>query len=85
MMSPLAASLYRVKVTKGPQGVVVTVADGSGHACAGVALDVPLRMGQQGHTMRVPESFFVPEMALPSGFDIILGVPWIQKWRPLFD
>ena len=73
MMSPLAASFYRVKLTKGQQEVDVTVADGSSHACARVALDVPLRMSQQGHTMRVSESFSVPEMALPSGFDIILG------------
>ena len=63
MMSPLAASLYHVKVTEGPQEIAVTVADGSSHACARVALDVPLRMGQQGRTMRVAESFFVPEMA----------------------
>ena len=42
-------------------------------------------MGQQGRTIRVAESFFVPEMALPAGFDIILGMPWIQKWRPLFN
>ncbi len=85
MMSPLAASLYQVKVTEGPQEVAVTVADGSSHACPKVALDVPLRMGQRGRTMRAAESFFVPEMALPSGFDIILGMPWIQKWRPLFN
>ncbi len=82
MMSPLAASLYRFKVTEGPQEAAVTVADGSSHACTGVALDVPLRMGQQGCTMRVAESFFVPQVALPSGFEIILGMPWMQKWRP---
>ena len=85
MMSPLAASLYRVAVTKGAHDTAVTVADGSRHACGSVALDVPLRMGEQGRTMRGSESFFVPEMSLPSGFDIILGMPWIQKWRPLFD
>ncbi len=76
-MPPPAAPLNRVTVTEGPQEVAVTMADGSSYACAGVALDVPLRMGQQGRTMRVAESFSVPGMALPSGFDIILGMPWI--------
>lgn len=40
---------------------------------------------KQGCTMRVAEIFFVPEMALPAGFNIILGMPWIRKWRPLFN
>jgi hypothetical protein len=24
-------------------------------------------------------------MKLPSGFDVILGLPWFQKWRLVFD
>jgi hypothetical protein len=41
-------------------------------------------MGKLGKTLKVTEYFFVPEMALPSGFDIILGLPCFQRWRPLF-
>ncbi len=61
LMSPLAASLFRVAVKKGPHDTAVTLADGSRHACGNVALDVPLRMGHQSHTMQGSESFFVPE------------------------
>jgi hypothetical protein len=85
MMSPLFASLAEVSQKMSRQNISVTVADGGQHSCTRVAMDVPLRIGQSGRTLRVTESFFVPAMALPSGFDIIRGLPWIQHWRPIFN
>jgi hypothetical protein len=85
MMSPLFASLADVTPSTEMSEVSMTVADGSKHPCAGTAMGLPLRMGHPGRTMKVTEDFFVTSMALPSGFDLILGLPWLQKWRPLFD
>jgi hypothetical protein len=85
MLSPLCAKLANVKTVREQTPVTVTIADNSQHNCAGIAMSVALRMGDKGHTMKMAEDFFVPSMPLPEGFDLILGLPWLQKWRPLFN
>jgi hypothetical protein len=85
MLSPLFASLADISPTQDSSPMAVTVDDGSSHTCAGTTMSVSVRMGKQGRTMNSTEDFFIPSMHLPSGLDIILGLPWFQKWRPVFD
>jgi hypothetical protein len=75
MLSPLFANLAEIKTDRDKPKVSITIADGTTRTCAGTAMAVPLRMGKLSKTLKVTEDFFVPEMALPSGFDIILGLP----------
>jgi hypothetical protein len=85
MLSPLFASLADISPTQDSSPMAATIADGSSHTCAGTAMSVSVRMGKLGRTMKSTEDFFIPNMHLPSGFDIILGLHWFQKWRPVFD
>lgn len=59
----------------------IVLTDSSCRQCSVAARTVPLRFRNPGKTVKVHENVFVADMLMSGGYDVILGMAWLQHFQ----